>query len=290
MQFPLSKMLALAAIGCLCATAPAAAGNTDMVPGGDVAGGGLQLAQQSQDAATNDINDPLEPMNRIFFSFNEGLQDALIRPVAYTYNDVFPVTFRAGMRNFVVYLSSPVTLANDLLQGDITAAMKTVSRFMVNTVGLVGIADLASELGMDGPKEDFGQTLAVWGVGEGPYLVLPVLGPSNPRDAVGKYVVDSYFDPLGLYLHNTDRDGLRYARAGVDGFTEYAGVVRELDEIKKTSVDYYAALRSLYRQKRQAEIANGKPQALPAIPDYEINLDTTAPSEPVAGATSRVGQ
>lgn len=281
----LFNALSVGAFVCILATAPAFASSTDPAASLD----GLQLAQNSHQA-DNGVNDPLEPMNRIFFSFNEGLQDGLVRPLAYTYNDVFPATFRTGVRNFFGYLSSPVTLANDLLQGDITAAMKTVSRFIVNTVGLVGIADLASGMGMEGRSEDFGQTLAVWGVGEGPYLVLPVLGPSNPRDAVGKYVVDPYFDPIGLWLHNTHRNGVRYGIAGVDGFTQYAGLVRQLDEIKKTSVDYYAALRSLYRQKRQAEISNGKPQALPTIPDYDINLDTTPPSEPVAGVTSRVGQ
>lgn len=248
--------------------------------------GDLQLAQLADPQAVDpveEINDPLEPVNRIFFTFNEGLQDALLRPLAYTYNDVFPVTFRTGVRNFLNYLSTPVTLANDLLQGEVTRAMKTVSRFMVNTVGLVGIADLASELGMEDHREDFGQTLGVWGVGEGFYLVLPVLGPSNPRDAIGRHLVDPYFDPLGLWLDNTERDGLRYTRLLVDGFTEYAGLVNELDEIKKTSVDYYAALRSLYRQKRQAMIANGDPQALPSIPDYDINLGPDVGTEPVAG-------
>jgi phospholipid-binding lipoprotein MlaA len=278
----------MAAVMALVAGAPAAADDADAPGRGD--GARLQLAQAAEPQLAepnDDINDPLEPVNRIVFTFNEGVQDALLRPLAYTYNDVFPVTFRTGVRNFLVYLATPVTLANDLLQFEITRAMQTVSRFMVNTVGLVGIADLASELGMEGHQEDFGQTLAVWGVGEGFYLVLPLLGPSNPRDAVGKYVVDSYFDPLGLYLDNTDQDGLLYSRLLVDGFTQYAGLVRELDEIKKTSVDYYAALRSLYRQKRQAEIANGSPQSLPSIPDYDINLEPDVRSEPVAVAPAQ---
>lgn len=278
----------MAAVMAVVAGTPAAADDADAPYRAD--GVRLQLAQAADPQladAHDDINDPLEPVNRIFFTFNEGVQDAVLRPLAYTYNDVFPVTFRTGVRNFLVYLATPVTLANDLLQFEITRAMKTVSRFMVNTVGLVGIADLASELGMEGHREDFGQTLAVWGVGEGFYLVLPLLGPSNPRDAVGKYVVDSYFDPLGLYLDNTDQEGLLYGRLLVDGFTQYAGLVRELDEIKKTSVDYYAALRSLYRQKRQAEIANGDPQSLPSIPDYDINLEPVVAPEPVAVAPAQ---
>lgn len=249
-------------------------------PATGTSSGGLQLAQ-AEDA--DDVNDPLEPVNRIFFVFNEGFQNGFLRPLAYTYNDVFPQTFRLGLRNFLDHLATPVTLANDLLQFEFERAVATVTRFMINTVGLVGVADLASELGVEEHKEDFGQTLAVWGVGEGPYLVLPLLGPSNPRDAVGRYVVDPYLDPLGLWFDNTGQDGYRWGSVFLYGFTEYAGLVNELDEIKKTSVDYYAALRSLYRQRRAAEIANGAPQSLPSIPDYDLNFDSSEPVEPVAG-------
>lgn len=221
----------------------------------------------------DDVNDPLEPVNRVIFQFNEAVYDILLTPIAKTYNTVLPEPVRVGVSNLVDHLSSPVTLVNDLLQFELHRAMTTVARFVVNTViGMGGIADVASGSGLDQHEEDFGQTLGVYGMGEGLYLVLPLLGPTNPRDAVGKYVVDPFFDPLGLYLSNTDRDAESWARTGVSAVDEYAGLVDELEQIKKTSVDYYAAIRSLYRQKRQTEISNGREEDLPQIPNYDLNF------------------
>lgn len=221
----------------------------------------------------DDVNDPLEPVNRVIFEFNEVVYSAVLTPIAKTYNAVFPNTFRAGVGNVIDNLASPVTFVNDLLQFELDRALTTVARFVVNTIGGIGgIADMASSIGLEQHKEDFGQTLGVYGLGEGLYLVLPLLGPSNPRDAVGKYVVDPFFDPLGLYLSNTDRDAESWARTGVSAVDEYAGLVEELEQIKKTSVDYYAAIRSLYRQKRQTEISNGREEDLPQIPNYDLNF------------------
>ncbi|MFQ5765701.1 MAG: MlaA family lipoprotein, partial [Rhodospirillales bacterium] len=126
--------------------------------------------------------------------------------------------------------------------------------------------------GVERHDEDFGQTLAVYGVEEGFYLVLPIFGPSNPRDAIGKLGADSYLDPLGLWLDNTDRDEIRYTLAGARGIDQYANIVDELDQVKKTSVDYYAAVRSLYRQKRKTEIHNGSILELPPIPDLSYDM------------------
>jgi phospholipid-binding lipoprotein MlaA len=154
------------------------------------------------------------------------------------------------------------------LQGEGQRALQTTQRFVINTtLGVGGIMDPATKIGITKHSEDFGQTLAVWGVGEGLYLVLPFYGPSNPRDAVGKLFVDNYFDPLGMYLENTDQDEVRYARMAVGAVDEYGGVMDELEQIKKTSVDYYAAIRSMYRQKRKSEISNGTEVDLPPIPD-----------------------
>ena len=223
--------------------------------------------------ADSDIYDPLEPVNRVIFEFNEFVYAALFTPIAKTYNSVMPATFRAGLSNVIDNISAPVTFVNDLLQLEFHRALTTFTRFIVNTVGgMGGIADMASSIGLEEHTEDFGQTLGVYGVGEGLYLVLPLLGPNNPRDAIGKYLVDPFFDPLGLYLSNTDRDAERYARIGVSALDEYAGVIDELQQIKKTSVDYYAAIRSLYRQKRQAEISNGREENMPSIPNYDLNF------------------
>ncbi|MDA0306849.1 MAG: VacJ family lipoprotein [Proteobacteria bacterium] len=230
------------------------------------------------------VNDPLEPINRVIFDFNEIVQDAFLRPVTKFYNQTVPPTFREGLSNFLDNLSTPVVLANDILQGEFERALQTFGRFFVNsTVGILGFADVAAELGVERHEEDFGQTLGSYGVGEGFYLVLPIFGPSNPRDVVGKFLVDGYFDPLNLYLENIDEDDLVIVRGVIEGLDEYAGIVDELDQVKKTSVDYYAAVRSLYRQKRKTEINNGSILELPPIPDLGYNMIPEDFDQPLAG-------
>lgn len=222
-------------------------------------------------------NDPLEPMNRLFFTFNQYVEDYLFRPIAYTYNALMPQIGRDAVSNLLDNLSSPVVLANDILQLEPGRAWETTQRMAINTtLGIGGLWDAAAWMGIEEHREDFGQTLAVWGVGEMFYLVLPVLGPTNPRDAVGKYLVDGYFDPLGYYLANTDRDDYAWSRTGVSALSDYAGVVSELDEIRATSIDYYAALRSYVRQNREKDIRNGRPlsgEALDRQLDYDLDLD-----------------
>ena len=236
--------------------------------------------------AEDEINDPLEDINRAIFEFNEVLQDAFLRPITLFYNENFNQTLREGISNFLDNLSSPIILANDLLQGEFERALITFGRAFINTtVGIGGIADVATELGIERHEEDFGQTLGTYGVGEGFYLVLPVFGPSNPRDALGKFFVDSYFDPVGLWMGNTGRDEASYALLGADGLDEYAGIVEELNQVKKTSVDYYAAIRSLYRQKRKTEINNGSTLELLPIPDLGYNLEPKDFDQSLAGVT-----
>jgi len=243
---------------------------------GASANGVSEMAEAKEIAAADNEegdNDPLEPLNRVIFEFNEIIQDVILRPVTKFYNETVHVTVRLGVSNFLDNLSSPVVLANDVLQGEFDRALQTFGRAFVNTtVGIFGIADVAAELGVESHKEDFGQTLAVYGIGEGLYLVLPVFGPSNPRDAVGKLLVDSYFNPLGLWLSNTDQTEVIYSLAAAKGIDEYARIVDELNQVKKTSVDYYAAVRSLYRQKRKAEIKNGSELELPPIPDLSYDV------------------
>lgn len=241
----------------------------------------VTLAQASGKEA---VNDPLEPMNRAIFEVNEGFQDVLLRPITKFYNTNVNLTVRQGISNFLDNLSSPVTFANDLLQGEFERALTTLGRAFINTtIGIVGFADVASEFGIERHDEDFGQTLAVYGMGEGFYLVLPIFGPSSPRDAIGKFVIDSYLDPLGLWLNNTDRKNIEYTLAGAEGLDEYAGIVDELNQVKKTSVDYYAAVRSLYRQKRKTEINNGSIFELPPIPDLSYGTTPEDFDQPLAG-------
>ena len=241
----------------------------------------VTLAQASGEEA---VNDPLESLNRSIFEFNEGLQDVLLRPIAKFYNTNVNLTVRQGISNFLDNLSSPVIFANDLLQGEFERALTTFGRAIINTtIGIVGFADVALELGLKRHDEDFGQTLAVYGMGEGFYLVLPIFGPSSPRDAIGKLVIDPYLDPLGLWLGNTDRQNIEYTLAGAEGLDEYAGIVDELNQVKKTSVDYYAAVRSLYRQKRKTEINNGSILELPPIPDLSYGITPEDFDQPLAG-------
>ena len=248
----------------------------------------VTLAQASGEEA---VNDPLESMNRAFFEFNEGFQDVLLRPIAKFYNANVNLTVRQGISNFLDNLSSPVIFANDLLQGEFERALTTFGRAFINTtIGIVGFADVASELGLERHDEDFGQTLAVYGMGEVFYLVLPIFGPSSPRDAIGKLVIDSYLDPLGLWLDNTDRQNIEYTLAGAEGLDEYAGIVDELNQVKKTSVDYYAAVRSLYRQKRKTEINNGSIFELPPIPDLSYGITPEDFDQPLAGVNPPASQ
>lgn len=232
----------------------------------------------------DDVNDPLEGINRAIFGFNEVVHENLLGPVADIYNDNVPQTVRTGVSNFLTNLSSPVTFANNLLQGDFVGALDIFARFFVNsTVGMAGIADVVSELDGKPRDEDFGQTLGVWGMGEGLYLVLPIFGPSNPRDLIGKFVVDPYLDPFGQWVSNTERDNVSYAHQSLSGVDEFAGVVDELRQIRKTSVDYYAAIRSLYRQKRKSEISNGENLDLPPIPNLGYDLAPEDFEQPLAG-------
>lgn len=215
-------------------------------------------ATESQAQMVDDENDPLEGLNRGIFEFNRVVDGMLIKPAAQIYRGVLPQQAQDSVRNFLRNLRSPVILANDLLQGDGDRAGKTVGRFLVNsTLGVLGLFDVASDLGMPFHDEDFGQTLAVWGVGEGFYLVLPILGPSSPRDLAG-LGAEFFLDPVNLYLRKEDLEYLTYVRAGVRGVDARARAIDVLDELERTSLDYYAAIRSLYRQQRANDINNSR--------------------------------
>lgn len=238
--------------------------------------------------ASDNVNDPLEPMNRLFFNFNEDFQDAFLRPASKIYVSVAPARVRQSIGSFLDNMRTPVTLANDILQGEPARAMGTIGRFMVNTIiGMGGIFDVASGLGMKGHEEDFGQTLGTWGVGEGFYLVLPLFGPSNPRDAIGRFLVDPYFDAAGELEDASD--AFKYSRMGLNALDKYSAVADDLRQIKKTSIDYYAAIRSMYRQKRNSEINNGKTMDLPPIPDLSQKPAISGPG-PLSGRPSGDGR
>ena len=200
------------------------------------------------------IYDPIEPINRGIFSFNEGLDYILLDPLTEAYRFIVPDAFRIAIANFLSNLKSPVYLANELLQGDLDGAGLVTQRFVLNTLtGFGGVLDTASWEGMTYVPEDFGQTLAVWGVDEGPYLVLPILGPSNVRDTVG-FVGDMAMDPVNWYIWNEDKDDLGYIRAGATLLTTKDQIYDLQQDLQANSFDYYAATRSVWNQRRKALI------------------------------------
>lgn len=204
-----------------------------------------------------DQNDPYEAQNRKVFELNQSLDNNFMLPVAKGYVAVVPEPARDGIHNFLVNLDLPVTFANDVLQGEVNRAGETVGRFTVNsTVGIGGLIDVAEKIGIPEHKSDFGETLAVYGVGEGPYLVLPLLGPSNPRDAAG-YAVDVALDP-STWISWRSSTFFKLGRGALDLVDERSRNIETLDELERSSVDLYATLRSLYRQHREAEINHGK--------------------------------
>jgi phospholipid-binding lipoprotein MlaA len=209
-------------------------------------------------AEYNTINDPVEPANRGIFEFNMFLDRALFRPVTALYRTIAPETLREYIHNFLQNLRTPVILANDLLQGEPTRGGNTTMRFVINsTIGVLGFGDPATSMGFEQHDEDFGQTLAVWGAGEGPYLVIPIFGPSNPRDAVGK-VVDFFLDPINWWASKEGLDSVLWGRTVMSGIDTRDQLWDVLDDLEKSSIDFYASIRSLYRQRRNDEITNGE--------------------------------
>ena len=216
--------------------------------------------------STPEQNDPYESFNRRVFAVNDALDRNVALPVAKAYVWVLPQPARNGIHNGLTNLGSSVTLANDILQGHGKSAAQTFGRIIVNsTIGLAGLVDVATPMGIPAHTADFGETLATYGVGEGPYLVLPLLGPSNPRDAAG-YVVDIAFDPL-TYIGMREKAWWMGGKNLLGMIDDRAENIDAMESIQRSSVDVYATLRSLYRQHRNAEINGGQPdlQNLPNI-------------------------
>jgi phospholipid-binding lipoprotein MlaA len=235
--------------------------------------GGMTACAKSQDPKvalkTTEISDPIEPVNRAVFAFNNFLDMILIEPVAKIYNAVFPGFVRDGVQNFMHNLRSPLIIANNVLQGDIGDAGVATARFIINTTaGVAGLVDVAATQGMAYEEEDFGQTLAVWGLGNGFYIMLPVLGPTSLRDGTGR-IVDALADPVRIVAHSSENDWIYYTRNAVEGLDNRARLVKALADLRKNSLDYYAAIRSAYAQKRASLVRDETPDALQDIPDYD---------------------
>jgi phospholipid-binding lipoprotein MlaA len=216
----------------------------------------ILLGACSTASSQSDVSDPLEGFNRGVLKFNTAVDNVAIKPVAKAYRAVVPQPARTGVRNALRNLKTPQLLANDLLQGDLTGAANTTTRFVANTLfGLGGFIDIAGAEGVKYEEEDFGQTLGFWGVGHGAYVMLPLMGPSSLRDATGT-LVDTYSDPIRLWSRNTDNEEVYYSRVGIATIDKREELLDVLDDLQKNSVDYYTALKSSYIQRRAALVTD----------------------------------
>ncbi|MFQ5346835.1 MAG: VacJ family lipoprotein, partial [Rhodothalassiaceae bacterium] len=207
-------------------------------------------------AAYEEANDPLEPFNRAMWRLNTTFDRFIMRPVTWVYRTIVPKPVRGVLSRVVENANYPVVIVNSLLQGEFGRSWTATKRLLVNTtVGLGGMADPASAWGIEKIDEDFGQTLAVWGIGDGPYLVLPFIGPTNPRDAVG-FVGDALSEPVGLALDIADHSTARYSWTGTGLVVNRDDHWRAIDEVYRAE-DPYAFARSAFRQHRRYQITNG---------------------------------
>jgi phospholipid-binding lipoprotein MlaA len=202
-------------------------------------------------------NDPAEPTNRVIFAGNKFVDDHALQPIARGYEDYVPGRVRKSIHNFVSNLGQPSVAVNDVLQGNFRRSWNTVQRFAINTtVGGIGLFDVATDWNRPGHPADFGQTLGVWGIGPGPSVQLPIFGPSNVRDSIGK-VADLLTNPTN-FVPGGAVATLSAASGGagfIDGRAELLGAT---DSLERNSLDYYAALRSMVAQRRVALVAEAK--------------------------------
>ncbi|MCC7048557.1 MAG: VacJ family lipoprotein [Alphaproteobacteria bacterium] len=245
---------------------------------------GVAAIALAHGAAADDavVADPAESANRAVFGTNNYLDRHVMRPMVDGYRETTPTVLQKGVSNFLSNLKEPSVALNDLLQGNVARSWSTVWRFAVNsTAGGLGVYDMASTMGLDRHEADFGQTLGVWGVGNGPYMTLPLLGPSTARDAAGTVV--------GFVLNPLQLGPAQPAVAAGQALDQRVQAQDSLQAMERASIDYYASLRSAYVQHRQAVVADGKtPGSLlfPAAPVAPaIQVDEAPPVEADPPAT-----
>lgn len=220
-----------------------------------------------------EVQDPIEPLNRYFFDVNDALDAVALKPVAHIYDEALPEGVKDSVTNFLTNLSQPFSFLNNLAQGDLDGAGDNMGAFFTNTfLGFGGLFDVAQ---IETQDEDLGQTMAVWGIPEGPYLVLPVLGPNTTREAIG-FIGEYFIDPVNLVAENQDLDGFRFYRAGAQAIDFRSRSLDSLEEIEKNSIDFYATIRSLYRQNRKAAILDGNGELTP-LPEISFEQDDDKP-------------
>ncbi len=249
-------------------------------------------------ATAGNPRDPLEPVNRAIFSFNDGFDKAIAKPVAEGYRSAVPSFARTGVTNFFSNLEDFWIAINDLIQGKPAKALDDWTRLFLNTtIGIAGLFDIASDLGLEKRNEDFGQTLGTWGVGTGPYLVIPFLGSSTLRDALSHGLVDVHADLVRQHRRVPARN-TAFALRTINLRTNLLDASRIVEE---AALDKYTFTRDAYLQRRQSLVYDGNPprdsqssldsdevdNALvsepPTVPDDKTSVDSPAPSTPLAG-------
>ncbi|MEZ6023686.1 MAG: VacJ family lipoprotein [Hyphomonadaceae bacterium] len=229
------------------------------------------VAYQAAPAAAG--NDPWEGMNRDLYAVHNAVDGAVLEPIARGYRAVTPRFARTGVSNFLRNLRSPAIFANDVLQAEPTRSATTAGRFGINTtIGILGLFDPATSMGLERHDEDFGQTLAVWGLESGPYIFVPLMGPTTVRDATGK-VIDIVFDPL-TWAEFDNVDEARVARTVLAGVAARESVIEAVEDLE-TSIDPYVSIRSSYFLLRESAIQNGQAD-VQELPDFEEIPNTPA--------------
>ena len=235
-----------------------------------------QVKTDSDDFETttieDEIYDPFEPLNRAIFSFNNVADRIVLEPIAKGYKKL-PSPLQSGINNFLSNLRAPLVVVNQLLQGQGENAVQSSGRFIVNsTVGVFGLFDVAEKIGLEEKEEDYGQTLATWGVGDGFYIVLPLFGPSNLRDTSGM-VLTMLTDPINAYAVSEGEAWLVPMRTSVNAVDTRSQIIDEVNALRDNSVDYYAAVRSSYYQNRKAAINNVDDSELTPLPLISIEFE-----------------
>ena len=220
----------------------------------------------------DEVYDPFEGVNRAIFSFNNSADKVVLEPIAKGYKKL-PPPIQSGVGNFINNLKLPLAAVNQLLQGQGKNAMESTGRFLVNsTIGIFGLIDVADDIGLNQKEEDFGQTLATWGVGDGFYIVLPLFGPSNLRDTTGM-LMTMMTDPINAYAASQGEAWAIPMRTAANAIDQRSQIIDEVNALRNNSVDYYAAVRSSYYQNRKAAIMNTDDDILTPLPLISIEFE-----------------
>ena len=274
-------MIAASPRGVLCAAA-------GLLMTGLVAGCATPPTDPAERAVFEQTNDPLEPLNREILDLNLFVDRILLKPVTKVYIAVVPEEGRDAIKRALDNMKEPVVFINNALQGDVERAGIAAGRFTVNsTLGIAGLMDIAAKWGLEKQTGDLGQTMYVWGFPEGPYLMVPILGPSNPRDLVGR-AGDNFLDPFSYLASAKGLEEIAITRFVLDGVDQRARVIDVLDDLQKNSLDFYAQLRSLSQQRRAAELRHGK-AAEPGPNFYEDPSKSEKPKSSLSMPVVRLG-